>query len=195
MGKRSRTKRQQPTLSEKLEIIFTTASASPTAKLIISSMLWDDVPGMPDYFESVKSFVGGLDNNSPEGEDELVALYQEYAAKNDVELVAEVKELKKYGLITKKQVKLLSKTCEGERRRQLFVRILIIADECGEEEEDEEEAAAGAAEESGALDEGALQHLLPGDGPACAGNFPGWLTTLLLLSWQALTLMRRTLQR
>ena len=105
-------------LGEQLKAIFKAEHASPTTKLIYASTQWDDGPASSDYFQMVKSFVEGLDS-SPEGEDELVALYNEYATKSDADLIAELQELRSGGVISKRHVKILKAASEGERRRQL----------------------------------------------------------------------------
>eukprot|EP00966_Prymnesium_polylepis_P281881 6513810-Prymnesium_polylepis.1 len=92
--KRARETKQ--TLSSQLEAVWARGDLSPTHKLISASELYDmageGCSALPDYFAQVKRFVEGLDA-SPDGENELVELYQEYAAKSDAELQDEIKEL------------------------------------------------------------------------------------------------------
>ena len=148
--KRSRSEQQPQGLDQQLKGVLAMEELPPTAKLILASQLWDsqeDGGSLPDYFQKVKPVIEGLDPKE-ENVEELTALYGEYATKGDAETLAEIKELRAGGMLNKKMAKELTAAPAAERKRHLFVRILIIAEEAEDDDildggEDGEEVDTG----------------------------------------------------
>ena len=147
--KQMKAKRAAPSFDEQLKARLSEKNMSPTEKLIMASQLWgQDEAAEPDFFAAIKPFLDGLGSKEGAGateDEELIALYDEYNSKTDKELMDEVKLLAN-GVISKQETRALKEASVAERKRFLFVRVLIIAmeaEEDGEGEEADDDADGG----------------------------------------------------
>ena len=146
MVKRSREAEAALSIETKLKGIFSSTDGEPAEKLIGASALWDELgsalESVPDFFAQVKPFVDSLDA-SDEQDKELKELYEEYAAKSGEALNDEIKELRSNKVFSKREAKELMELADAERKRFLFVRVLVIAMESAEGEEGDGEEQDG----------------------------------------------------
>jgi hypothetical protein len=146
MVKRSREAEAALSIETMLKGIFSSTDGEPAEKLIRASALWDELEialeSVPDFFAQVKPYVDSLDA-SDEQDKELKELYEEYAAKSGEELNDEIKELRSTKVFSKREAKELIELADAERKRFLFVRILVIAMESAEGEEGDGEEQYG----------------------------------------------------
>ena len=138
MGKTQKRAREVEEVSPDslVDTVLKADDTEPAEKLIHISQLWDGESQLPDYFVRTKSFIDSLQGVAADAE--LVELYQEYALKTDAALLDEIKQLKSDGVMSKKEGKALTTASESDRKRMLFVRILMIAMEAASGDEEGE---------------------------------------------------------
>ena len=109
------------------------SDATAYTKLIEASKLWDAAQRRrTDFFEDLRSFVAGLDAESPRS---LLALFTEYETKTGEEATSELQQLLSDGVIESNRAKQLGELNAANRRRALLQRVLEIHAELDDDEE------------------------------------------------------------
>ena len=190
----------EPSFDQELQTIWDQKDESPTSRLLDASQLWASDECQEDFFVKVKPFLDKFDSkkgaSEAVAEDELIALYDEYVSKSEPALLEEVKELRSAGVLSKVEARALKEMSSAERKRLLFVRILVIAMEAEEDGDDigsdGDEAADGEGDVGGLdIDEAFIAALTeeecaekpqPEDGAeesvATTGDLVSWLCGL-----------------
>ena len=145
------TKRARTTLQSRIDAILADKDDDAGSKLCTASIEWDDGTEKDDFFDVLTPFVKTLDPESMEAQ-----LFFESQTKEDATVLEEASYLVRSNVIDEEEEAEMKAAAPADRKRMLFVHLMLDADEeelvegeegegdeDGEEDEDEEDGGEG----------------------------------------------------